>query len=195
MIAAIRARMNPKCAVRESMYCDTIIAMRLQNVPYRDIEDWLMEKGDRHRIAASTICKNLTKIKMKPLVKTTYAEEMIERLGGVINVDPIREMQQNIFTQKQRVDHLVRREQEQRKLKNFENYSDKRIVRELTIYQKMLVDLHTVLNKLPEEALAAMMATKTLSEKPVQLSPAAEATLVDMLLSGEITMDPERVVN
>jgi hypothetical protein len=59
MIARVRARLPKNCSVRLSKYCDHIIAMRMQGLPFHQIETWLTEQGEAQRIPATTIWRNL----------------------------------------------------------------------------------------------------------------------------------------
>lgn len=195
LIGRIRARLNPKCAVRQSPFCDYIISMRMQGVPFREIEEWLISKGKRFRISAPTLCKNFKNTKIK--VNLTYAEEMLENAGGVIKLDLVREMSQNIITQKQRVDRLVRREAEiqQGIGGHFQEarpaYSDKRIRGEMEMMNGMIAKLDSMLKALPEEeARAAEERAKKMENQKISMSEDAESVLTDMILGGELALGP-----
>ena len=127
MIARIRRSLNPNCAVRLSPYCDVLISMRMQNIPYLQMEKFLIEQGkeknENYRISAPTLYRNFMKTKLN--IELPYAEELAERWGGRIDLDLVRELSGQILIQRQRVDKLVRREQQmQRKTPG---YHDKRI--------------------------------------------------------------------
>lgn len=185
LIARIRARLNKKCAVRVSPFCDYIISMRMQGIPYREIEDWLLEKGEQYRISQATIWRNFKQAKIE--VKLTYAEEMLEKMGGVINIDLVREMSQNILTQKTRLDRLVRAEENRRKTPGSENYVDKRIRQEMQMMNDMLAKLHAMLEKAPADAAAAAEEEiRRMDQQGVGLTEEAASVLTDMILNNEI---------
>lgn len=193
MIAQVRARLNKKCAVRQSQFCDYIISMRMQGIPFRDIEAWLIEQGEIFRISAPTLWRNFKEAKIK--VNLTYAEEMIENLGGQINIDLVREMSQNILTQKQRLDKMVRAEDRRRQIPGSENYIDKRIRQEMQAHTEMMAKLHTMLQKAPAEA--ADIAEQTINkmrEQGVKLTPDASAVITDLILNDEIQIGPNELL-
>jgi hypothetical protein len=185
MIARVRARLNKKCAIRQSPFCDVIISMRLQAIPFRDIEKWLIEQGQEYRISSPTIFRNFKQSKIQ--VNLTWAEEMLENLGGQVNIDIIREMSQNIYMQKQRVDALVRVEQEKRK--SNPAFSDKRIRQELTIQNDMLTKLHAMLVKIPGEATNKMEEDiKKMEKEGIGLTEDAAHVLTDLIINGDIVI-------
>lgn len=187
MIARIRARLNPQCAVARSPYCDVIISMRMQGVDYRGIEKWLIQQGTQHRIAASTIFRNLQGSKLH--VKLTYAEEMLENMGGQAEVDLINEMSKVVWTQKQRVDLMVRDEIERRKSPGSESYIDRRIRHELEVYNELLRNLHNVLQEAPVKAKAAADAEEQrMATQGIEATPDAKTVLRDLLLNGELSL-------
>ena len=137
MIARIRSRMSKRCAVRVSTFCDIIISMRMQGIPYRQIEAWLIEQGDEHRISAATILRNLTKTKLK--VELSYAEELAEKWGERIDLDHARELAGQIIAQRQRVDKMQRLEIERQELNA--RYFDRRLKGERELLSKMIKDI------------------------------------------------------
>lgn len=187
LIGRIRARLNKKCAIRVSPFCDYIISMRMQGIPFRDIEAWLIEQGDQYRISAATIWRNFKQSKIE--VKLTYAEEMLEKMGGVINLDLVREMSQNIITQKQRVDRLVRGEENRRKQAGSENYVDKRIRQEMQLMNDMIAKLHSMLEKAPGDAAAAAEEElRRMDQAGIGITEDAASLLTDMILNNEISV-------
>lgn len=198
LIARIRSRLNKKCAVRVSPFCDVIISMRMQGVPFRDIEAFLIEQGSEYRIAAPTICKNFKATRME--VKLTYAEEMLEKMGGAINLDLVREMSQNIITQKERVDRLVRREKTiQIKGLNGQQpnpgYLDKRVHREMDLLNGMISRLHTILEKAPEEVRRENEeAVRNMQGQGLTLTDDAAKVITDMIINGELMVGPSELL-
>jgi hypothetical protein len=189
IIKRTRARLNKQCAVFKSPYCDYVISMAMQGVPYRDIEKWLIEQGEEHRISAPTIWRNLNQTGLQ--VNLTRAEEKLQKYGEVLNLDLIREMSQNIVTQKERVDRLVRGEEERRKQKGSENYADRRVHQEMALLHTMTKDLHTMLQRVPEDAVAAAeQELRKLESGAINLSADAASVLQDMILNNEITIGP-----
>lgn len=182
LIKRARDKLNPKCAVRLSPFCDEIIGMRMQGVPYRDIEAWLVSQGTQYRIASPTIFRNFKSTKIE--VRLTHAEELLESMGGLVDLDLTREMSSAIFTQKQRVDNLVRREK--KKQKSIEGYSDKRIRDEIKILQDMIYRLNSMVN----EAKKLDQEPNDFSEKEndIHLTPDGEKLLAQMIIEGDITM-------
>ena len=141
MIERIKLKLNPYCAVRKSIYCELIIAMRMQGIPYRDVEDWLVKQGMEHRIAAPTICNNFKHTGIT--VSLTKAEELVEQYGGILNIDTVRELSLQIYTQRGRIDRLVRQE-EARQKKEDRVYHDKRIRAEIDTLTSLVKTLHAI---------------------------------------------------
>lgn len=182
MIANVRRRLSKQCAVALSPFCDSIIAMRMQGVPLRDIEKWLIEQGQESRIPASTIFRNLKNVKID--VKLPLAEEIAERWGGAIDIDMARELSGQVLIQRERIDKLVRRELDQQKTNL--GYHDKRIHRE----QEMLVSLVAQLRQLvkdPDEALKERQRLdKERHEESMVLTPEALNVIRGLILSGQM---------
>ena len=156
MIARIRNRLSKNCVTRRSPFVDYIISMRMQGVPFLEIERWPIQQGQEYRIAASTLCRQLNNTKL--VVDLTYAEAMLEKRGEFIEINVIREISNNIVTQKLRIDQLVKAEQDKRGKQGYESYSDKRIRAEMIVYNDMLAKLHNMLKELPEGAARAARA-------------------------------------
>lgn len=189
MIARVRNKLNPACAVRKSPFCDYIISMRMQSVPYREIEAWLIEQGSEYRISSPTVFKNFKKVKLE--TRLTYAEEMLEKAGGFIKLDLVRELSQNIITQKARVDRLVRGEEKRREQQNYENYVDRRIRGEMELLNRMCRDLDDMLRKVPDEvARQNAEALKKMDDQGIPMSEDAQRVLADLILKGEIALSP-----
>jgi len=182
MIARIRGRMSKNCAVRVSPYCDIVISMRMQGIPYRQIEDWLIEQGDEYRISAGTILRNLQKTKLK--VELSYAEELAEKWGERIDLDHARELAGQIVAQRMRVDKMQRLEEERQELNP--RYFDRRLRGERELLTKMLRDMQVMMKTPLEAAQEAMEAGALMGAIGFQMSEDAKSVLKDMLLSGEL---------
>lgn len=197
LIARIRTRLNKKCGVRQSPFCDVIISMRMQGVPFRDIEAWLIEQGPHFRISAPTLCKNFKTAKME--VKLTYAEEMLERMGGVINLDLVREASQNIITQKERVDRLVRRERVIQTEGTGDGpnpaYLDKRIRGEMDLLNTMIRQLHYMLEKTPDAVRREAKETlNAMENQDLKLTDDAAKVITDMIINDELLVGPSELL-
>jgi hypothetical protein len=184
MIARIRAQLTPNCAVRLSPFCDWIIAQRMQGVPYRDIENWLIEQGAEHRISAPGIWKNFQKVKIQ--IEIPYAEELAERWGGAIDLDLARVLQGEILAQRARIDRLMRNEKEQQKTKP--TYHDKRISHERAALNDLIKTLHNMM-KSPLEALKeSEAADAAAAANNLTISDDAKALVRQMLLDGDLKL-------
>lgn len=193
MIARIRNRLNPQCAVRLSPFCDVIISMRMQGVEYRHIEKWLIEQGPQYRISPAAILRNLKNTKLH--VQLTYAEEMLENLGGQVDVDLIQEMSKNVWTQKQRIDGMVRAEAERRAKPGEGGYTDRRIRHEMEVYGELLKNLHTFLQDAPIKAQQAIEAEqKRMDADGLMATKDALDVIRDLLLNNELSMGITDVV-
>lgn len=191
LIKGVRDKMNPKCAVRQSKYCDIIISMRMQGMPYLSIEKWLIgEGGDEARISETTIYRNLKTSGLE--VNLSYAEHMVEVTGGRLDLDLVREMSQNIYTQKQRIDKLVRREVEiNGTRKPIEAYLDKRIRPEMETLNKMVKDLHIMI----QERDLASAADGQPDVVALELTEDAASMIAELIVSGSLVIDASAVVN
>jgi len=191
MIDRIKRRLNKKCAVRISPYCDYIISMKMQKVPDREIEEWLIQQGGKEaRISAVTIWRNFKSVKLD--VKLTYAEEMLDKTGGFVNLNLIREQSQVILVQKERVDHLVRMERQRQE--QSPGYTDKRLRFEMELFTMMMKELNIMLQRVPEEtAAAAKDAMDRLEARGVHVTEDATQVLTDMILNNEITVSADEL--
>jgi len=188
MIARIRAKLNPLCSVRNSKYCDVIIAMRMQGIAFMEIEKFLVSEGKQHRITASTVCRNLKATKMQ--VQLPYAEEIAEKWGGQIDLDLTREISLQIMNQRKRIDHMLR--QEEGVQKTNPRYVDKRIAREMEVLTGFVKTLQAQL-KDPMEAAKESVAAQDMLEQAghVDVSEKGAEELTRMVLDGDITLgDP-----
>lgn len=182
MISRVRSRMSKNCAVRKSTYCDVIISMRMQGIPYRKIEDWLIEQGEEFRISAPTLMRNLTKTKLK--VELSYAEEMAEKWGERIDLDYARELAGQIVAQRKRVDTMQRLEEEYQTRNP--RYFDRRLKGERELLSKMIKDMAQMMKSPLEAAQEAMEAGALMGAIGFKMSEDATAMLTDLLLSGEL---------
>lgn len=186
-IARVRGRLPKNCAVALSPFCDTIIAMRMQGVPFRDIEKWLVEQGPEYRVPSPTIYRNLKRCRLQ--VDLPYAEELAERWGGRIDLDLVRELSGMIVVQRQRIDKLVRGELNQQK--NNPRYHDKRISREIQTLESLTKTLQVML-KNPDEAVEERMkADKMKLAQSFDVSPEALTVIKDLILGGGL--NPKRL--
>jgi len=101
-IRRAKRRISKACAVMKSPFCEEIIALRLQGWSYRKIETWLIDKGEQHRIAAPTLFRNLKPIRQ--LESLPMAEMLAEDFGGLIEIDPAREVARSVLLQRRRVE-------------------------------------------------------------------------------------------
>jgi len=182
MIARIKGRMSKRCAVRISPYCDVIISMRMQGIPYRQIEAWLIEQGDEHRISASAILRNFQKTNLK--VELSYAEELAEKWGERIDLDHARELAGQIVAQRMRVDKMQRLEEERQE--NNPRYFDRRLDHARELLTRMLRDMNTMMKTPLEAAQEAMEAGALMGAMGFHMTEDAKTVLKDMLLSGEL---------
>jgi len=182
MIGRIRARMSKNCAVKKSPYCDIIISMRMQGIPYRQIEAWLIDQGDEYRISASTLLRNLTKTKLK--VELSYAETLAEQWGERIDLDHARELAGQIIAQRKRVDKMQLLEEESQTKRP--RYFDRRLKGERELLSKMLKDMGQLMKSPLEAAQEAMEAGALMGAIGFKMSEDATAMLTDLLITGEL---------
>lgn len=192
-IRRIKGKLNKRCAVRQSPFCDVIISMRMQGVPFRDIETFLVDQGEGYRISSPTICKNFKQTRME--VKLTYAEEMLEKMGGIINLDLIREASQNIILQKERVDRLVRREEIiQTKGMNDQKanpaYLDRRVKGELELLNNMIRQLHAMLEKTSSGENVDPEVLNKMEAQELHMTEDVAQVLADMIINDELVVGP-----
>ena len=182
MIARVRSRMSKNCAVRRSPYCDIVISMRMQGIPYRQIEEWLIDQGPEYRISCSTLMRNITKTKLK--VELSYVEEMAEKWGERIDLDYARELAGQIVAQRDRVDKMQRQEivsQEKNK-----RYFDRRLKPERELLTNMIKTINAMMKSPLEAAQEAMEAGALMGAIGFKMSEDARGTLKEMLISGEL---------
>lgn len=176
MIRRIRERLTKNCAIRLSVHCDTIIAMRMQGIPFQKIEDWLIEQGKQYRIAAPTLQRNFAKTGIR--IELPAAEQIAERWGGRMDIDIQREVQGLILLQKGRVSELVNREK-QKQITN-PGYFDRRVRQEMA---ELLAQVST-LQKLMDQGLGWDEEETTASGLP--LTEEQEKALVTMLVGPRV---------
>lgn len=190
MIARVRSKFPPNCSIRLSKFCDHIIAMRLQGVPYQKIAEWLEEQGKEHRIPIATLWRNFKQTKMR--IELPYAEEIAERWGGTIDLDVGRELAGQVMLQRMRVDKLVKAEA--RKQETSPTYLDKRIRFEMEVMNDMMRNLHGMM-KDPVDAANERAKADAIKggTQPIAMSQDAEKLMEDMILSGDIKFkeDPD----
>jgi len=187
MIARVRGRLSVRCAVRKSKFCEIIISMRMQGIPYRKIEEWLIEQGEEFRISAATLFRNLKKTKLK--VELPYAEEMAERWGGRIDLDFARELAGQIVAQRERVDHMQRQEIESQK--SNARYFDRRLKPERELLNNMIKNIASMMKSPLEAAQEAVEANALIGALGFKMSEDTAHLLKEMLLSGELQYGTE----
>jgi len=187
MIARVRGRLSVRCAVRKSKYCEIIISMRMQGIPYRKIEDWLIEQGDEYRISAATLFRNLKKTKLQ--VELPYAEEMAERWGGRIDLDYARELAGQIVAQRERVDRMQR--QELISQESNARYFDRRLKPERELLNNMIKNISSMMKSPLEAAQEAVEANALIGALGFKMSEDTANLLKEMLLSGELQYGTE----
>jgi len=187
MIARVRGRLSVRCAVRKSKFCEIIISMRMQGIPYRKIEEWLIEQGEEYRISAATLFRNLKKTKLK--VELPYAEEMAERWGGRIDLDFARELAGQIIAQRERVDHMQRQELESQK--SNARYFDRRLKPERELLNNMIKNIASMMKSPLEAAQEAVEANALIGALGFKMSEDTAHLLKEMLLSGELQYGTE----
>lgn len=137
----IRSKMSASCSVRRSPFCNDIIAMRLGGTPFSRISQWLSTKGKEFEISPSTLESNIkpAMVKARVLEKDfmMLAVEAQERLGTVFSTDIMLEFDGMVYTQKYRIDYLLRKEKGRQQTDPSTTYSDRRIGKEI----KLLADI------------------------------------------------------
>jgi len=186
MIARIKGRIPKNCAVRVSPYCEVIISMRMQGINFRKIEEWLIDQGPEHRIAASTICRNIKQSQI--IVELSKVEEMAEQWGGRIDLDLLRELAGQIILQRKRVDILQTREEE--KQQDSKYYMDKRIRHERALLVDMVKTLFSMMKTPLEVAVEAFEAAALFGPVQMDVNEDAMAVIRDLILSGELALAP-----
>ena len=181
--------MAKNCAVRLSPYCDTIISMRMQGIPYGEIERWLISQGKQHRISASTIHRNIKKSGLR--VELPAAEEIAEQWGGRIDIEPVRELAGQILMQRRRIDRLLKREEDMQEERP--GYHDRRISGEMKVLNELLKTLYGTM-KTPEEAVKEAMAAASAGARDTFFTDDAVRVVTQMILDGEISVGEEGTV-
>lgn len=183
MISRIKSRLNKACAVARSPFCEVVISMRMQGIPFREIEGWLIRQGQEYRIPACTILRNLKDTKLQ--VNLPYAEELAERWGGSIDLDLVRELQGQILAQRERISRMQKHEAEQAKKRP--GWADKRIRGEVETLNGLIKTLQSMM-KDPEEAVKERALADAQTTYPVAMSEDGLAVLTELLLSGDLKM-------
>ncbi len=187
MIARVRGRLSVRCAVRKSKFCEIIISMRMQGIPYRKIEEWLIEQGAEYRISAATLFRNLKKTKLK--VELPYAEEMAERWGGRIDLDYARELAGQIVAQRERVDRMQR--QELLSQESNARYFDRRLKPERELLNNMIKNIASMMKSPLEAAQEAVEANALIGALGFKMSEDTSKLLTELLLSGQLQYGSE----
>lgn len=182
MISRVKGRLTKNCAVRRSPYCEIIISMRMQGIPFRQIDEWLKDQGDEYRISAATIFRNLSKTKMR--VELSYAEEMVEKWGERIDLDYARELAGQIIAQRKRVDAMQRLEEERRELNP--RYFERRLKPERELLTTMIRTIAVMMKPPLEAAQEALEANALMGAIGFTMSDDVRAVVRDMLISGEL---------
>lgn len=191
-ITRIKAKLKPNCSVRTSPYCDVIIAMRMQGIPFDRIKEWLEERGAEYSIPASTIHRNLKETDL--VIELPYAEEVASKWGQRIDMDPVRELLGQSLVQRRRIDSLVRAEEAEKKTNP--RYHDKRIRGEMEVFDKMVRTLHVLSNKTMAHLIGSMGEQAKEDEvkaNSLTMSSDAMKLISEMILDGELTMGEEFV--
>lgn len=188
MILRIKRALNPNCSVAQSPYCEQIIAMRMQGVPYLQIERWLTKRGEEHRIPYATIFRNFKSVKnSKHLrVELPLAEELAEQWGGAFDFDAVRRLAGNMVLQQRRIDNMIRTEQ--RRQKENPNYSDKRIRAEMETLTLMTNSYNKLLKSPTEAAKELQEDRERASQGEVRLTPEALDAVEQLVLDGKINV-------
>lgn len=185
MISRIRAQLDKQCSVRKSPYCDHIIAMRIQGVPYKDIEKFLAEQGPQHRIPTATIWRNFQTAKLR--VNVSYAVEEAERWGGSPkDLDIALETASQVLAQRRRIDDLVKAELIKKKANP--NFNDKRIRAEMETLNNLIRTYFSMLKSPMEAAEERAKADQMMNgvNPKTLLSEDGEKLIAEMILNGEI---------
>ena len=173
-------RMPKGCSVRKSPYCNELVSMRIRGATYGELGAFLSRKGVEFAIPQSTLSRNLKPLETAELVPC--ATLIIEQWGGNRTIDLKKEVDDIIQVQKVRVDRLVRRE-ERLVAAGRPDYVDRNVKEEMGA----LADLIKLRKTLDTEAISP----ETEKKEPVVVSQAAKDTLANLILGGELTVDPE----
>lgn len=184
LVAKAKVRMSPDCSVRQSKFCEEIIAQRLQGRSLYQIADWLKEQGTEHFIPPPTLHRNLRKALSKDNELLPLHEEIAEKVGGDIPFDPYRDMMGQALMQKLRIDYMVRNEIEKRKGRP--GYANPRIRQEMETYI-LLVDAAAKFGESVGKGVGDQ------AKNNLALSDEASTKLAEMILSGDIKLPTTQV--
>lgn len=173
-----------KSSVRQSPYCEWIIARRLAGDTYLELEAGLRQFGRQYRISASTIYRALKKAGLDQHVP--HGVLVAEGFGGDQEIDAPREVRLQIISQKQRVNDLVTQEAKKKLLDP--NYSDPRVGQEMGL----LNDLFRTLKLLAATTKAP--AGKNMADDEPALTEEEEIALADMIVDGKVTIPASRII-
>lgn len=190
MISRIRSRLPVNCSIRKSPFCDHIIGMRLQGISYHQIEDFLIEQGKEFRIPSSTIWRNFEATKLK--IEIPYGEELKERWGGQFDLDMAKELGNQILVQRQRINQMVRHEQD-RKAAN-PGFYNKAIRAEMETMNSLVRNLREMM-KSPEEAVRERVEADRLNaaaSPDFEVQDDAAKFLTDLILKGEVSVSGDK---
>lgn len=184
MISKIRAKLPRRSAVRQSRYCDHIIALRLQGNSFSKISKWLEVQGEEFYISPVSISENFKKAKRE--IEIPYAEEVAERWGGDIDFDAAHELKRSILLQRRRIDRLIRAEDD--KAKTAPDYFNPKIKYEIRCLA-ILIKQYQSMMKSPVEAADERLQADNIT-RVTQDDQNADMQLAqkleELILKGEI---------
>ena len=183
-IARIRAKLPKNCKIRQSPWVDHIIALRMQGVSYRQVEQFLIERGAKFRISAVVLCRSFNKV--KGMVNIPLAEAMAEAWGGGFDLDLARELAGQIVLQRERVDHLSKVEKEGQKAN--ERFVVRQIAPERALLVKMIDSLHGMMKDPMEAADELRRLRDEAAGESVSMTPDAEDLMAEMIIRGELRL-------
>jgi len=176
ILTAIKQKLKAGCSVRDSKFVDLILSRRLNGCTFREIEEELTAKGLEYRIPASTIWRNMTEAGAGGTDFEWTA--LIDMWGGEKEIDIQGELKNQAFMQKYRINALVKREREKKKLTP--EYMDRRIREEMETLVLMLKTLHETGVESVDDTKAAKLG------KGMEIDSEAEQQLEAMILSGKL---------
>lgn len=182
LILRVKRRLNPNSSLALSRFCEQLIAMRLQAVPYLEMEKWLAQRGPEFRIPAATLYRNFKAAKTQ--VEMPLAEELAEKWGGSFDFNTTRMLAGQIMVQRTRIDKMLR--QETKKQETSPAYMDKRIRGEMETLTMMVKHYQGMLKSPVEAAKELQEEEEKLAQQEVNLSPEALTIMTEMVLSGKI---------
>lgn len=193
VIAKVRGRMPRDCSVRQSAFCDHIIAMRMQGVSYGKIAAWLVEQDPNEFIPPGTLFRNLKKGFGTMQVQLPLYEEKADKWGGSLHIDVEREVAGAILLQRGRLDRMLRMEGKIQKEKP--GYRDTRLRGEMELLTEQLALLHEVQKDLTAVNDAKKQTEKALHGSNLVLTAEAETLMLSLVLQGKIGLSAERVID